>query len=158
MCTHSTTSVATEWHGPIGKKQSVRVIYYGFRTKDPWWWWTRRYVGPEDTLSETHSAHTEERASYTCILAVGPIPASDKTTSLVSDVRAKTKAAMNLSILLSSSRTIACPVITRIDLIATSIYIEEAMSRGGRRREKSASGPRLSVSKRRYASDDRKTT
>lgn len=61
-------------------------------------------VGPEDTLSETHSAHTEERAPYTCILAVGPIPASDKTTSLVSDVRAKTKAAMNPTLIIPHDR------------------------------------------------------
>jgi len=69
-----------EWNGPIGKKQSDQVIYCGFRMKDLWWW-TRRYVWPEDTLSETHSARTEKpRPAYTRILAVGPIPVSDKTT------------------------------------------------------------------------------
>lgn len=138
VCTYSATSVATEWNRPIGKKQSVQVIYCRFRTKDPWWW-TRRYVGPEDTLSKTHSARVLRNAPR--ILASLPWaryrPAIRRR--LVSDVRAKTKAALNLDILLRSPRTIACFVITRIDLVATSIYIEEAMPRGGRRREKSAS-------------------
>lgn len=71
-----------------------------------------------------HTPHTEERAPY--ILASSPWarywPAIRR---LVSDVRTKTKAAMNLGILLPSPRTITCPVITRIDLVATPIYIEE---------------------------------
>lgn len=160
MYTHSVMFVAMEWNDPIGKKQSVWVIYYGFRTKDPWWW-TRRYVGPEDTLSETHSAHWGTRPVYTRILAVGPILASDKTSSIWCAYKNKG----------SNESRYSAPItphdhMSRDNEDRSRCYAD--LYRGSRClvAAEGVKNPRvyaqtwvqLSVSKRRHAGDDRKTT
>jgi len=121
MYIHSTTSL---WNGMTQSAKSNRselfITAFGRKTR------SGGHGASDRKISYLrHTPHTEERVPY--ILASSPWarywPAIRR---LVSDVRAKTKAAMNLSILLPSPRTITCPVITRIDLVATSIYIEEA--------------------------------
>lgn len=120
--THTRTRIPSRSR-TIGKKRSVRVIYWGFRTRDLWW--TQKCLGPEDILSETHTVRIEERATYTYILAVGLIPVGDKTTSSIWCV-CKNKGSSESS---CRRRSAVLRVITRIDLVASSIYIEN-VSRG----------------------------
>lgn len=150
----------TGWNGPIGKTRSVWVIYCGFRTGDPWW--TQRCCGPEDILSETHT-HTrapEERAPYTCILAVSLIPVSDKATSSIWYV-CKNK---------SSSESLYSPPITSLgrllrdkkDRSRCSIDLYRDASCRPRAwkicKYTRTHWTSLSVSERKHAGDDRTTT
>lgn len=151
--------------GPIGKTRSGRVIYCGFRTGDPRW--TQRcLLGPEDILSETHTACTPERNArpvYTYILAVSLIPAGDKATSSIWYVCKNKSNTANLGIFLLPSPSPGRLVSRdkrRIDLVAPSIYI--GTPRVGRGREKFANTRAdwtpLSVPARKHAGDDRETT
>lgn len=93
----------------------------------------------------------EKRAPYTRILAVGPIPVRDKTTSSIW-CACKTKASNESRYSPIASRTIACPAITSIDLVVTSIHIKKAVCLVATEGAKNprADWTRLSVSKRRH--------
>lgn len=109
-------------------------------------------------LRHTPRAHRRTRPACTCILAVGSIPGGDKTpTSIWCACKNKGSNESRYPTRYPSPRTIACPVITRIDLVATSIYIEKAMPRGGRRREKSASVREQTENGYRCRSEDTRT-